>query len=426
MHHSSTRPTAPTLALGVIAAVWVVVVVMYLRHGIVLTSDSMNNYVHVWYVAGDIWHHARLPWRMPVLGHGEAFAYPYGFVNWTTCALLWPLFGNWTVTLWTVLGVGGCVVATYFAFPELRHGWWASAVLVNPAINQALFFGQQTFAWSAALLLAGIGCWRRERRLAAALLVGLAQLNHAAVVAPITLIVIACRIPFEIRRKDLLRYYALSAAIAAPAVVIVLTSPIYSDSSTTDKVVNFITTIPPRALVVLLPTLLVAIQCRTAVRSALALALSIGLNGALAVPLNLANQLGSVGRYPQHHPLDAFTDSPAFRIGATYRVLRGTSDAKFSIYQVLVAGGRSDSELFPEGMAIRSFDSVDAYDRLLCARHIDFVLAFDSYTTSHHTNEQHLLRTLASHPSGAVRVHAIKSGPDYRYYTIDRSGCGAT
>ena len=52
-----------------------------------LSSDSMNNYVHVWGIARDLWHHGHLPWRMPVLGHGDAYAYPYGFANWTTAAL---------------------------------------------------------------------------------------------------------------------------------------------------------------------------------------------------------------------------------------------------------------------------------------------------------------------------------------------------
>jgi hypothetical protein len=129
------------VALVLLGAAWIVVLVLYLRHAIVLSSDSVNNHVHVWYIARDIWHHARLPWRMPVLAHGDAFAYPYGFVNWTSAALAWPLFGNWTVTLWTVLGVVGCIVATFAAFPELRSGWWAAAVLANPAIIDALLFG---------------------------------------------------------------------------------------------------------------------------------------------------------------------------------------------------------------------------------------------------------------------------------------------
>ena len=107
---------------------------MYLSHSIEFGSDSINNHVHVWWVADDLWHHGRLPWRFPLLGHGDAYVYPYGFVNWTTAALLWPLFGNWAVTLWTVVGSVGCIVATFIAFPELRRGYWAAAVLANPAI----------------------------------------------------------------------------------------------------------------------------------------------------------------------------------------------------------------------------------------------------------------------------------------------------
>ena len=154
---------------------------IYLDHHVVLSSDSMNNYVHVWWIARDLWHHGRLPWRMPVLGHGDAYAYPYGFVNWTVAALLWPLFGNWAVTLATRGSERSAASsATFVAFPELRDGWWAAAVLANPAIIESLLFGQQAFAWGAALLLFGIACWRRGRRLAAALLVGLGQATHAA------------------------------------------------------------------------------------------------------------------------------------------------------------------------------------------------------------------------------------------------------
>ena len=145
------------IACGLLAAAWVVVLAAYLGHRIVLSSDSMNNYVHVWAIARDIWHHGRVPWRLPILGHGDAYAYPYGFTNWTAAAIIWPAFGNWGVTLCSVAGAVGCIAATFYAFPELRHGWWAAAVLANPAIIEALLFGQQTFAWGATFLLLGIG-----------------------------------------------------------------------------------------------------------------------------------------------------------------------------------------------------------------------------------------------------------------------------
>ena len=79
-------------------------------------------------------------------------AFPYAFIPWMVAALLWPLMGEWSVTL--VLGAGfvGLVLATFWAFPELRRGWWTVAVLVNPALVEALLLGQLPFLWAATML----------------------------------------------------------------------------------------------------------------------------------------------------------------------------------------------------------------------------------------------------------------------------------
>src|SRR5258708_2860619 len=223
--HGTDEVPGSQVVLAFLVVAWIVVLALYLRHSIVLSSDSVNNHVHVWYIARDLWHHARLPWRMPVLAHGEAYAYPYGFVNWTTAALVWPLFGDWTVTLWTALGAIGCVVATFTAFPELRRGWWAAAVLANPATLEALLFGQQSFAWGAMLLLFGIAAWRRGHHASAAVLVGLGQANHAAIVLPIGILLVLVCLPFATDRRALLRSYALSCAIALPARSLALAPP---------------------------------------------------------------------------------------------------------------------------------------------------------------------------------------------------------
>ena len=63
--------TAAGVTIGFIAliaavVIWIAVTVVYLGHRIVQSSDSMNNYVHVWWIARDLWHHGRLPWAMPV------------------------------------------------------------------------------------------------------------------------------------------------------------------------------------------------------------------------------------------------------------------------------------------------------------------------------------------------------------------------
>ena len=365
---------------------------------------------------------------MPVLGHGDAYAYPYGLVNWTVAAVLWPALGNWGVTLVTVLGALGCVAATFLAFPELRHGWWAAAVLANPAIIETLLFGQQAFAWGITLLLLGIACWRRDRRLAAALLVGLGQATHPAIVLPIGVILVAACLVFRFvpDRQALLRWYALSVVIALPAVVIVFASPGYADSTMRDRLVNFFGTLGPRILVVALPIIFVLLR-RTGVRALAPLALVVVLLGnvALEEPLNVTFQWKAFTRTTNTASLDTFLRSPQFVPGATYRVLRGAGDTKLGMYHVLLAGGRLDSEMFPESEAMRNFKTVGDYAQLLCARHVDYVIAYDSYTASRHTNELAVLRRLAADPSQPARVQPIERGPGHTVYRINRSGCPA-
>jgi len=417
----------------VLAAVWIAIGALYLDHHVVLSSDSMNNYVHVWWIARDLWHHGWLPWRMPVLGHGDAYAYPYGFANWTVAALLWPALGNWGVTLCTLLGAVGCMVATFVAFPELREGWWTAAVLANPAIIESLLFGQQAFAWGAALLLFGIACWRRGRRFSAALLVGLGQATHAPIVLPIGLLVVLISLRFVSDRRALLRYYTISLVISVPAVLLVFASPGYADSSTRDRLVNFVGTLAPRLLIVALPFAFVWLRSKgIRALAPLAVLLVLATNLALEEPLNVTFQWRALthSQDVSTASLDTFLTSAAFEPGAMYRVLRGAGDGKLGLYHVLLAGGRLDSEMFPESMAMHNFASVADYEQLLCARRVDFVIAFDSYTASRHTNEIAVLTRLAdasASPLGQpiVRVRPIERGPGHVVYQVTRVGCSA-
>jgi len=416
----------------VFAAIWIAIGALYLDHHVVLSSDSMNNYVHVWWIARDLWHHGSLPWRMPVLGHGDAYAYPYGFVNWTAAALLWPLFGNWAVTLCTLVGAVGCIVATFVAFPELREGWWAAAVLANPAVLESLLFGQQAFAWGAALVLFGVACWRRGRRLSAALLVGIGQATHAPIVWPIAVLVVLVSLRFVSDRRTLLRYYAISTVITVPAAWLVFASPGYADSSTRDRVVNFVGTFAPRLMAIALPFVFMWFR-RTGIRALapLAVVAMLATNIALEEPLNVTFQWRALtrGADASTPSLDNFLRSPQFVPNATYRVLRASSDGKLGLYHVLLAGGRLDSEMFPESMAMRNFANEADYERLLCARHIDYVIAYANYTVSKRTNEIAMLTRLAadsaSAPAGtfAVRVRPIERGVGHAVYKVIRTGC---
>src|SRR5204863_4523799 len=186
-------------------------------------------------------------------------------------------------------------------------------------------------------------------------------------------------------------------------------SPGYADSTVRDRIVNFGTTIGPRVVVVGLPLIFVLLR-RTGVRAfaPLALVIALGFNVAFQKPLNVAFQWRALSRTASTASLDAFLDSSQFVPGATYRVLRGAGDAKLGIYHVVRAGGRLDSELFPESMAVRDFPTVTDYEQLLCERHVDFVIAYASYTASRGTNELALLRRLAAAPDSGVPVRPIE------------------
>jgi hypothetical protein len=430
LNRAPEPPAAPAgdvpggnVALLLVAGAWIVIAVWYLAHRIVLSSDSMNNYVHVWWIARDLWHHGRLPWRMPVLGHGAAYAYPYGVTNWTFGALLWPVFGDWGVTLTTVLGAAGCIAATFAAFPELRRGWWAAAALANPAIIEALLFGQQAFAWGAALLLFGVAAWRHHRPLLAAVLVGLGQATHAPIVLPIGVLLVAGAFVFARNRRRLLGWYALSLLITIPAVALVFASPGYADATVRDRVANFFSTLGLRVLIIVLPVVF-ALARRTGFRAfgPFALFASLVISASVQVPMNVDFQWGALTRTADTASLDAYLHSPQFHPGATYRVLRGAADGKLGLYHVLRAGGRLDSEMFPESMAIHSFASTQEYARLLCNRDIDYVIAYASYTASRGTNEVAVLRHL-EHAGGRVRVEPIETGRDHVVYHVTRQGC---
>ncbi len=380
--------------------------------------------MHVWYVAHDLWHHGRLPWRMPVLAHGEAYAYPYGFVNWTTAALFWPLFGNWVVTLWTVIGTVGCIVATYVAFPELRRGWWSAAVLANPAILEALLFGQQSFAWGAMFLLFGVAAWRRGHRGWAVVLVGVGQANHAAIVLPIGILLVLAYLPFSPDRRETLRYYALACVLSLPAVWLVFASPTTGQTSTGHKISDFLITLGPRVIVAGLPFICVLLKS-TGRRALAPLGVALALIGQLGfeIPLNVGQQWSAlVHTGADTAALEAYLHSPEFVPGATYRVLRG-GDGKLGLYDVLRAGGHLDSEMFPESMAMKSFANPSEYASLLCSRHVDRMVHDVSYDSARHTNEAVMIDALERAPAAGVRLQVVASISTMKVVVVDRSGC---
>ncbi|MBF6599125.1 MAG: hypothetical protein IVW36_01295 [Dehalococcoidia bacterium] len=414
------------MALVVAAVAWGIGLALILRQRLFVTNDSLSNYAHVWYLSDRLWHGHTLPFHMPSLEHGDAFAVPYGFLPWMSAAVVRPLFGDWTVTLWLVLGFVLLVSAQWWAFPELRGGWRTAALLAEPALVESVLLAQLPFLWAAAMVFAAIALWRRERWLAAGIVLGLAQATHPAVILPIAGLLVAARLCREQDRWRLLRAYALSLLVAAPAAAIVLMSPVVAESTDAQLVGNFLATVSLRGVVIAAPFILLALQRTPLARAPLAIfALLIALNAALVPARHNEFAWAGLVRTPDTS-LAAFVDSPAFQAGATYRLLR-VGDGKVGMYEILRGGGKLDAEFFPESIDRRSWDDASSYTAFLVARHVDYVVIYNAYDARYRTNEHELLASMSQDPTAAqgagVCTALEQHRPQYDVYRI--SACAS-
>lgn len=416
-------PPAKTVA-AIVAILWAIVLVLILRHRVFVSHDSISNYGHVWWVSDQLWSGDGLPFRMPVIGHGEAFAFPYGFLPWFTASLFYPLFGDWVVTLWLVLGFLGLVAAMFWSFPEIRRGWWAATALVNPALVIAPIIGQLPFIWGSAMLMAAIGCWRRQRYIEAAILAGLGQATHPAVVLPIALWLVAVRLPWEPEKRQLLKCYAISLVVTLPATWIVFVSPVFVDSSAWVIISNFFGTLLVRSFVFIVPILLVLFQrVRWSWLPVAGFLFALSLNAICGGVLDTRYAWGSLNRKPNTDLLQ-FVNSPQFEPKKTYRIIRA-GDGKVGMYQIVRKGGHLDSEFFPESIDRRSFRDADAYSKFLRTRRVDYVIVYDSYDRTYRTNEHALLDELstagvAGCSEAVVGAAPLRHAKHFDVYTIRR------
>lgn len=403
-------------ALAATCLAWAVGLGFVLSHRVFVTNDSISNYIHVWYAADRFWHGHGVPLHMPVIGHGDALAFPYGFLPWFSAALLRPLLGDWVVTLWFAVGFLGLVAAMWRAFPELRSGWWFAMLLVEPMLVEAPLLGQLPFIWAAALLFAAIACWREKRLVLATIFLAAAQATHPAVILPVAGVVVLARLWWEPRRPQLLVAYTVSVALAAPAAWMTLASPTIQDISRTSLIGNFFGTVALRAVVVAAPFIGLVLKRTPLARVPAAIFFAlIGLNMVLVPIRHNQYAWGSLTRNPDTG-LNAFIASPQFVRGATYRILR-VGDGKTGMYDLVRNGARLDSEPFPESIDRRSFPSTAAYVAFLRARHVQYVMIYGAYDVRYATNEHELLAQLSTGASACTSTVVHKT--DYDVYAVN-------
>lgn len=403
-------------ARTIVAAIWIAVVALLLRHREVISSDTLSNYVHVWYIAERVWQGHGVPFQMPVLAHGSALAFPYGFIPWMMAVLLWPMLHEWSVTVSLGLGFGLLVAATFWAFPELRKGWWAAAVMLNPALAMGLLLGQIPFMWAAAMLLGAMACWRRERRGWATVLATLAQLTHAPILMPIVAGVVLAQVRYEPDRRDLIRRWLLSVLIAAPAAVLVFLSPVTEETSVLVSLWIEFETLVLRSLVVIVPVGILILMRRVGATKRVAMSLAgLMVAGQVLVALGAGMRVGwgSIVRQPSAAAM-TLALSPSFEPGRVYRVL-SQADGKYAPYAAVRAGAHLDSEFFPESLYWRSFPNLTVYERFLARRKVDFVVIYRQYDRRR-TNERSLLDEMAARGCASVVERTV----DFDVYSISR------
>jgi hypothetical protein len=101
----------------------------------------------------------------------------------------------------------------------------------------------------------------------------------------------------------------------------------------------------------------------------------------------------------------AIPHTAMFEPGATYRVLT-FGDAKYGQYAVVRAGGRLDSEFFPESLYRGNFKDDEAYARFLTDRKVDYVVVDRRYQRFR-TNEPRILGEMAALTGDVACVNGV-------------------
>jgi hypothetical protein len=316
-------------------------------------------------------------------------------------------------------------VTTFLAFPEMRRGWWAVAVVTDTALFSIPVSGQLVFAWGASLLLGAVACWRRGHRRWAIVLAALAQITHPAIIGPITLGLVVGRWRWEGDRRRLLRAYVAATVPAVPFGLLVLASPVAADASIGTKIGELAVTLGPRCLIVAVPAI-GAVLVRRRVPELVAAVLSVMLVAATVVTWHVQDLTwawGQISRSPDSVMAD-FARTPAFEPGRTYRVMQ-SRDGKVEMYEALKGGARLDGEFFPESLLRHGFANAAVYSSALRQRKVDVVVIFDRYTRNVHTNERRLLDDLARAPHACdgprVCVRLKLRTSLFRVYDVTRS-----
>ena len=435
--------------LPLIFAALLLPVFLMLSRSIYLANDTVNNYVHVWYISQSIFDNGRIPIHFAGLDNGRALTFPYGLVPWTANALVYPLLGDWSVTLFLVLAGVAVVLGALVVRPAMRDPWLLLLFVANPFFIDALAGGQYSFLWATAAFFALVWSVERERWVLAAVLMWLTASTHpiegGMAVGAYVLFLLVYR---PQTRRPVLAASAAALAGLVPFIYLALQTPALAENSASTILISIAEDLPRRGLVMVAPFALSAFgpalhrHYRTAGlgllgAGAAAVVFSSGLASQTAlasIPVvrSVAGEGSYYGmRHASANDYRGYMQSGDLRPNMVYRVL-SPNEREQGAYVLLQHHAVLANEFFSESQKRHSWDE-STYQCYLAAKHVDRVSLERGYESEFKTNEQTLLDALTrqglvrvTYRGRDVTVYDVSALRDSRPAPASISACGAT
>lgn len=371
------------VALSALAGVGLLCAII-LSRSFFLGSDSANDYAHVGYISGQLFHHGRLPLHVSTLESGRALAFPYGVLPWVLTSIPYVLLGDWSVTASMIAGFALYGYAATCARPALRDPRLLSLIYVNTFLIEGLVSFQMAFIWACGLFFLFIAAADQGRWPLAGLL-GVATITthpFAGVAAVAGYTAYTCvRRPREILALGVMTL--IMAAAVAPFAVYIHSAPAVASTHSADLLATLRWIARYRGLVIVLPLVV----------SAFAPAFRVWFLPVFAVmALTFIHriehrQVNTYGLTSISRPFyGQFLASPAFDRSLRYRVLE-PNDREDGAAQLMRGGAVLTQEFFDQSQFRRWWNSPAQYACFLGAKHVDVVLLERDYPMKFSQNE---------------------------------------
>ena len=397
-----------------------------LSRTIYLANDTINNYAHVWYISRSLYETGRIPIRFAGLDDGRAFTFPYGMVPWTANALVYPLLGDWSVTLFLVLAGAAVAIGATIVRPRMRDPWLMLLFLANPFYIDAVAAGQYSFLWATVAFFGVVWSVERQRWLLAAIFMWLTASTHPIEGGlAVGAYVVFCELFRPRTRLPLAAVSAVVLAALTPFIYFSLNTPAVGDNTRQTIIISIMQDLPRRGLVMGAPFLLAALapllerHYRSIGMAFLAatvgiVAVSSGFVGHTALAdLPVIHKFAAEGSYyglvhPNSDPYRGYLRSADFRPGRVYRVL-SPNEREQGGYYLLRDHAVLANEFFSESQQRHSW-KLPTYQCYLAVKGIDRVVVERAYLAEFPTNEQRLLESLVSRGEAHVTYRSRHAG----------------